>query len=722
MKKYSKFLAGVLAVLLSAGSTGLYAVANKDENKADTKADSSSSKADDSSEKDGYKSPEIHKREKKSGNSSESEKGDVTRKEETVYVLTDANGKPAAGVAVYSGDTKLGVTGKDGICNTDEFIGSVQEIYVYANGKDGYSFTKKAQSLKALGDESGAPYHIIANATLDASTTKNIVWMSNPIASAEKAVMQYAKKSDYDAQGEAAFTAFEGKTTLSEFTASGNINENGAVFVKEVLLTGLVPETEYCYRVGDGEIFSDVKNFTTYKQYDRKGGNSLKFFVIGDAQTDDENVNNLVQIIEDTKTGYDFGTQIGDAVEVPKLYSDWNNFLTQFSAYDVDFLHAIGNHETFSDPGATNANTIFGTPNDHYYSTVDGNVYIATVAFTQDRAELQEAAKWLAEDAAKATTPWKVLIMHQPPYYTNSDGGNEIIQELFAPAVDAGGIDFVFSGHDHSYARTYPLIGGKVAEDYQMADKGEEEVTTYSGDGAIYYIAGSTGQKAYPIDTQVPHFGLFSKATIDFDSIYLSIEANDESFTVKTMDGETKIDSFTKLSKSNTCAHVYDYYDASDASLHCEKCDRLFDAKSIAHTGAVKDFETGKLRFLSGGEPQTGIQTIDEKAVVFGNDALAYDGTLDIAGTTYTFENGALTDCSDKEAGEVFFGYCGAEAGGKNLIYAYQPGNEVVNIGVNPMMENATGAMKNWENFRDVPWQTHRLTITKYNIGEGVTT
>ena len=94
MKKYSKFLAGVLAVLLSAGSTGLYAVANKDENKADTKADSSSSNADDSSEKDGYKSPEIHKREKKSDNSSESENGDVTRKEETVYVLTDANGKP----------------------------------------------------------------------------------------------------------------------------------------------------------------------------------------------------------------------------------------------------------------------------------------------------------------------------------------------------------------------------------------------------------------------------------------------------------------------------------------------------------------------------------------------------------------------------------------------------------------------------------------------------
>ena len=638
----------------------------------------------------------------------------------SIYVA-DENGKPASGVAVYSGDTKLGTTAKDGICNTNDFVDAVQEFTVYAKGKNGYSFAKKAQSLKALGDESGAPYHIIANATLDASTTKNIVWMSNPNTSAQKAVMEYAAKSDYEAKGEAAFTAFEGKCTLSEFTASGNINENGAVYVKEALLTGLTPETEYCYRVGDGSIWSEVKSFTTYKAYNRKGGNSLKFFVIGDAQTDDENLNNLKNIINDTKTGYDLGTQIGDAVETPKLYSDWDNFLTQFSVYDVDFLHAIGNHETFSDVGATNANTIFGTPNDRYYSTVYGGVYIATVAFTQNRAELEEAAAWLAEDAAKATTPWKVLIMHQPPYYTNSDGGNEIIQELFAPAVDKGGIDFVFSGHDHSYARTYPLINGAVAEDYKMADKGEAEVTEYSGEGAIYYIAGSTGQKAYPIDKQVEHFGLFSQATIDFDSIYLSVEADDESFTVKTMDGEMVIDQFTKYSKSKSCAHSYDYYDAEDEALHCEKCDRIYDAKEIAYTGLVNDKQTEKLRFLKDGEPQTGIQTVQDKAIVFDNDGLAYDGKFEIAGTEYTFENGQLTACSDENAGEVFFGYCGADADGRNLVYAYQPGNNVVNIGVNPMMKNPSGEMKNWAIFKDVPWQTHRFTIEKYNIGEGVT-
>ncbi len=46
--------------------------------------------------------------------------------------------------------------------------------------------------------------------------------------------------------------------------------------------------------------------------------------------------------------------------------------------------------------------------------------------------------------------------MHQPAYYTNAAGSNEMINELVPGAVEEAGIDFVFSGHDHSYARTEP--------------------------------------------------------------------------------------------------------------------------------------------------------------------------------------------------------------------------------------------------------------------------
>ena len=108
MKKYSRFLAGVLAVLISAGSTGFYAVANKDE----TSANGSSSKTSDkdSSEDDNdYKSPEIKKRDKKKSEDTKKSDGTTTRKEETVYVLTDANGQTNVPNIYAIGDATGGI-------------------------------------------------------------------------------------------------------------------------------------------------------------------------------------------------------------------------------------------------------------------------------------------------------------------------------------------------------------------------------------------------------------------------------------------------------------------------------------------------------------------------------------------------------------------------------------------------------------------------------------
>ena len=68
-----------------------------------------------------------------------------------------------------------------------------------------------------------------------------------------------------------------------------------------------------------------------------------------------------------------------------------------------------------------------------------------------------------------------------PAYYTNPTGGGEIYQQYLPAACDAAGIDFYFSGNDHSYARTAPLTAGQVEEK-----------------GTVYYICGSTGGSPTP--------------------------------------------------------------------------------------------------------------------------------------------------------------------------------------------------------------------------------
>jgi predicted phosphodiesterase len=128
-------------------------------------------------------------------------------------------------------------------------------------------------------------------------------------------------------------------------------------------------------------------------------------------------------------------------------------------------------------------------------------------------------------NASQSNAPYKVLVIHQPAYYTNvTDPSNAQLHELLPAYAEQAGIDIVFSGHDHSYART-------------------EEIN-----GVVYYICGTSGEKAYPV-TQNEDFH-FVIATDDFTATYLTLNATNEAITVTTydfVDGvPTIIDTYTK--------------------------------------------------------------------------------------------------------------------------------------------------------------------------------
>ena len=73
MKTYSKVIAGALAVMLSAGATGMYAMANDKKDEDTNKSQTASTE------------PETKTQQAKDENG-------TTYKEETVYVMTKANG------------------------------------------------------------------------------------------------------------------------------------------------------------------------------------------------------------------------------------------------------------------------------------------------------------------------------------------------------------------------------------------------------------------------------------------------------------------------------------------------------------------------------------------------------------------------------------------------------------------------------------------------------
>ena len=635
--------------------------------------------------------------------------------------VKDEKGNPASGVSVmeYSdtGDVNLGTTDSEGKLETTALSRAGEKFTIYASGIKGMSYSYSSKCVTSTGAEDGKPYHIVSGVSDDPTTMKNLTWMTNPSKAQKKAVVEYAKKTDYEEKGDTAFQSKEGRSTLLSFLVSGN-----ACYSNAATLTGLDPGTVYVYRVGDGTNWSENRSFTTKSVEQEDGTQSTSFFVIGDTQSTGGSVDNLNTILERVDTGYDFGIQLGDFVDSPSLYSQWDEILTPFDKLSgTDILHVIGNHEEDGDAEAVHANTIFNTKNRDYYSVTYGNVYVATIAFSSDRKKMQEAADWLAEDAGASNAQWKILVMHQPAYYTNSSGGNENINEIIPPACDKAGIDFVFSGHDHSYARTYPLYDRAEPESVHedKLDQGE----AYSGKGTVYYICGSTGEKSYGISKNADYH--FAKADLNFShGIYLSVTANNDQMKVTTYDNDQVYDTFTKKNNCAEDGHTYAWY--SNGKAICSVCHRRVDVSQIGtngYTGWLQDKESGKNMYFINGKYQTGVVKVGSQLYLFDENGLGNTKDIEIAGTTYQFADGKYQSASDSDAGTVDFGFCGGDSSvdGKNLIFAYQEGDKVLNVGLNPLMKDPSGEMEDWKEPILVPWQVHRNEIITANVGEGVT-
>lgn len=546
--------------------------------------------------------------------------------------ITDNDGASVEGADIYFADgTLIGTTDAEGKLYTDTLVSSVAEFSIYAE-KDGLlSFIFKSQCYNAGGDATGAPTYVKLNATEDSSTQQNISWMSSPIASADIAIVRYATKADYEVNGDATvFTEFEGISYIDTASASGNISTNYAVRFNTAVITGLTPATEYVYMVGDGTNWSPVKNFKT-----ERAGVNTSFFVMGDTQSaDTTNVNAIFAQLAASDTEYSFGIQTGDAVDNAGSYSYWEGIGNAFSGdyiSETDMVHVLGNHEFTGDAAGINAAHYFNLPGTTdtaplAYSFEYGNVYIAVFSYLL-ASDAQAAADWLVEDAANSTANWKILAMHQPPYFTNVGGGTtRAMMDKITAAVDEADIDFVFSGHDHSYARTYPITAGEQADD-----------------GAVYFICAATSaEKGYQITSDS---NIHAIATDEYNAIYLTVNTTDTTcdITVWNYDGtdHTVFDSYT-TTKEVSCSDDGHVNKFDGEYLTCTVCG--YTQPVGAYTGLVTSSVSGNVMYLINGTPITGWFAYGEDNYIFDENGEAMTGTVEYEGYTYKFdEDGKLT-------------------------------------------------------------------------------
>lgn len=67
--------------------------------------------------------------------------------------------------------------------------------------------------------------------------------------------------------------------------------------------------------------------------------------------------------------------------------------------------------------------------------------------------------EWLDDTLASATSRWRIVAMHHPPYSSGRHGSTARAEELLVPILERHRVDLVLAGHDHNYERTIPLDG-----------------------------------------------------------------------------------------------------------------------------------------------------------------------------------------------------------------------------------------------------------------------
>lgn len=208
---------------------------------------------------------------------------------------------------------------------------------------------------------------------------------------------------------------------------------------------------------------------------------------------------------------------------------------------------SIGNHESKGNDYKYHYNT----PNDEddlgstesgsdYYFNYGNALFIVLNSNNRNVSEHDELMKKAIESNKDAK--WKFVMFHHDIYgsgqpHSDTDGAN--LRILFAPLMDKYDIDVCLTGHDHSYARTFQVLDGKVV-DYGASSN------ISNPEGTLYLAAGSaTGSKFYNLATTKQYY-IAERSNAQLPT-FSTIDLTDNSFTIKTYDynGKKYADDFT---------------------------------------------------------------------------------------------------------------------------------------------------------------------------------
>ncbi|WP_168203992.1 PKD domain-containing protein [Aliikangiella coralliicola] len=272
----------------------------------------------------------------------------------------------------------------------------------------------------------------------------------------------------------------------------------------EVSLTGLTALTRYYYSVGStSEVLAGNDTETFFETSPAIGqATPTRFWILGDPGRAGTNPDSDEQKI--VRDGYyqfangaytDFWLMLGDNAYNDGTIEEYQNAV--FNQYpkllkQSPLWPVMGNHDNRTakvETGTGGYYDLFTLPksgeaggvasgHEAYFSFDYGNIHIV-VLNSSDKEHFDVSGPmddWLKKDLAKTQAEWLIAVFHHPVYgKSGHDSDTEInmikMREVFAPILEAHGVDLVMTGHNHFYTRSTLMSGHYGDSDSYDASK-----------------------------------------------------------------------------------------------------------------------------------------------------------------------------------------------------------------------------------------------------------
>lgn len=263
---------------------------------------------------------------------------------------------------------------------------------------------------------------------------------------------------------------FAKKATRITSATTAYTSETGNAVYHSIVFKNLSPDTLYCYRVGDGANWTEWFQFRTASTEAKP----FAFLFMGDSQYGLTTF--WPRVVFTSITGAPkirFVLTSGDLTHLSHLDVEWGQWFAGGRMIDGMVPNAMvpGNHEYSAWIGGATieANQLTSHWKPQFTLPTNGPAGLEESAYYFDfqdtrfimlnsNEKIPEQATWLDRNLSDNSCSWTTITFHQPLYPTVKGRDNTELRNAWGPIFDKHHVDLVLQGHDHTYARSCPLV------------------------------------------------------------------------------------------------------------------------------------------------------------------------------------------------------------------------------------------------------------------------